>query len=142
MKNTESQKPSKVYLISQESPFETGIHPVQKEYLFEYRGGTRIDTDAVSPLAFPVGYVIEHDDFGVHEMHSDSFEVLNKVVAYPIYTGVDMSHLEGQLLTIIDAAFADDQQRESVKSLVRNTVWGFHSKQEKKVQAMYQSLNQ
>ena len=32
-------------------------------------------------------------------------------------------NLEGQMLTIIDASFPDREQREAVKSLVRQAVW-------------------
>jgi hypothetical protein len=35
----------------------------------------------------------------------------------------DISNLVGQLLTIADASFQDKQQREAVKSLIKNTVW-------------------
>ena len=31
--------------------------------------------------------------------------------------------LEGKLLTIIEAVARDDQQREALKSIIRNTVW-------------------
>lgn len=35
----------------------------------------------------------------------------------------EISNLVGQLLTIADASFQDKQQREAVKSLIKNTVW-------------------
>lgn len=136
----ENEKPSKVYLIRQEQSLNNGIEPVYKDFLFDCENGYRVDKDGTSPLALPVGYVIVHDNYGVHEMHGDNFEVVNNIVSRPIYAGVDISHLEGELLTIIDAAFADKQQRESIKSLIRNTVWQFNSRQEKKIQAMYESI--
>jgi len=39
----------------------------------------------------------------------------------------DISNLVGQLLTITDASFQDKQQREAVKSLIKNTVWDWGS---------------
>ena len=35
----------------------------------------------------------------------------------------EIQHLEGRLLTIIDAAFVDREQRKAVKDLVRKTLW-------------------
>lgn len=143
----ENDKPSKVYLVSQQasdSPSNRVQLPVSKDLLYEYKNGMMIEESpngsSASPVAFPVGYVIEHDNWGVHEQLSDNFERLNNVISNPVYTGVDVSHLEGELLTIVDASFADKRQCESIKSLMRNTIWQFHSRQEKKVQAMYESV--
>lgn len=33
-------------------------------------------------------------------------------------------HIEGKMLTIVDASFPDKDQREAVKSLVRVSLWG------------------
>ena len=35
----------------------------------------------------------------------------------------EISNLVGKLLTIADASFQDEQQREAVKSLIKRTVW-------------------
>ena len=32
--------------------------------------------------------------------------------------------IEGQMLTIADASFVDQEQRRAVKSLIKNTLWG------------------
>lgn len=37
----------------------------------------------------------------------------------------DVSRLIGKLLTIADASFADKQQREGVKSIIKQTVWAW-----------------
>lgn len=147
----ENKQPSKVFLVSQEvsdSPSNKYSLPVSKKFLFDYGGTTQYGkdeqgvTNSASPLSLPVGFVIEHDDWGVHEILSDNFERINNVVSRPVYTGVEVSHLEGELLTILDASFTDKTQRESIKSLVRNTLWQFHSRQEKKIQAMYESAKE
>jgi hypothetical protein len=39
------------------------------------------------------------------------------------YTEYGVSNLEGQILTIIDASFTDQEQRKAVKDLVKQTVW-------------------
>jgi len=36
--------------------------------------------------------------------------------------------LEGQLLTLIEATHADETQRESLKSIIRTTVWNWQRK--------------
>jgi len=41
---------------------------------------------------------------------------------------VKFKHLEGELLTIIDASFPDIKQREAVKSMVRRTLWDMANK--------------
>jgi hypothetical protein len=135
--------PSKVWLISQEP---SGLakagdynRPVKKELLLEYKDGKAIYNAGTEPVTFPVGYVIEHED-GSSWDSWDGFSVKNNLVARPIYDGVDISHLEGELLTIVDAAFADKEQRDSIKSLVRNTLWGFNHRQEQKLQAMCESI--
>lgn len=35
----------------------------------------------------------------------------------------DIQSLEGRVLTIIDAAFVDREQRKAVKDLIRNAIW-------------------
>jgi len=35
----------------------------------------------------------------------------------------EVSYLVGQLLTIVDGSFANKEQRDAVKSLVKKTVW-------------------
>lgn len=133
----ENNKPSKVWLISQESDnFDRKmVRPVKRDLLFEYVPGKQ--------TSYPVGYIIEHnpdEDNHIWNEFSDGFSVPTNIVAYATYTGVDISHLEGQLLTIIDASFVDKQQCESIKSLVRNTLWQFNGNQERKVQEMFKSL--
>ena len=40
-----------------------------------------------------------------------------------LITSEELSRLEGELLTIIDAATEDKERREALKSLIRNTLW-------------------
>lgn len=35
----------------------------------------------------------------------------------------EIQHLEGKLLTIVDAAFVDREQRKAVKDLIRKSIW-------------------
>lgn len=37
--------------------------------------------------------------------------------------GHDISRLQGELLTVVDGAFADPEQRKAVKDLVSQTLW-------------------
>ena len=52
---------------------------------------------------------------------STPFERLNSAFQNESYRITQ--HLEGKLLTIVDASFPDREQREAVKSLVRNAIW-------------------
>ena len=47
-----------------------------------------------------------------------------------IITVSEFSNLEGRLLTHADASFPDQQQREAVKDLVRQTLWNWFDKKE------------
>jgi len=57
----------------------------------------------------------------VKSVGSSPLEQLNRVFQDESYRVTQ--HLEGKLLTIVDASFPDVQQREAVKSLVRNAIW-------------------
>lgn len=35
----------------------------------------------------------------------------------------DIQHLEGKILTIVDASFVDREQRKAVKDLIRRAIW-------------------
>ncbi len=39
----------------------------------------------------------------------------------------EISRLEGQMLTIVDAAISDPVQRKAVKDIVRREIWNFGS---------------
>lgn len=45
-----------------------------------------------------------------------------EMMAHVVWPG-QFGNLEGKLLTIVDASFADTQQRKAVKDLVRQTLW-------------------
>lgn len=53
----------------------------------------------------------------------------------------EVSNLVGQLLTLADASYSDKQQREGVKSLIKQIVWTWgkdwhHAATEEQIQAM------
>jgi len=49
--------------------------------------------------------------------------------------------LEGQLLTLIEATHADETQRESLKSIIRTTIWNWQRKWIKDEVVAYPSEN-
>lgn len=49
-------------------------------------------------------------------------ETINGEVKYEIYSH-NISHLEGQLLTQIDASISDSVNRQALKDIFRQTVW-------------------
>lgn len=136
-------KNSKLWLVSQEADDLSGKYnrPVTKTLITEFYDGRAVSDNSAGPIYFPVGYVIEHqgERGSSWREYDKGFAVQENVYSYPIISGTQISNLEGQLLTIIDTAFQDKEQRESVKSLVRNTLWSFNSKQEDKVKAMFES---
>lgn len=46
---------------------------------------------------------------------------------YALLQYEEIRRLEGQMLTIVDASFTDKEQREAVKSIVRNNIWSWSS---------------
>lgn len=136
-------KNSKVWLISQEADDlkERWNRPVRKELICEFANGNAITEDSSGPLYLPVGYVIEHQNKRGHvwREYDKGFAVEKNTVGYSVISGVEIGKLEGQLLTVIDASFSDKAQCESVKSLVRNTLWGFNKQHEEKIEAMFMS---
>ena len=99
-------------------------------------------------MYFPVGYIIDNPREGDQSRtsswreYSKGFAVPMYTHGYPILTGVEMSNLEGRLLTVIDASFADKEQCSSIKSLIRDTIWTFMNEHERKVVAMYESIKE
>ena len=59
---------------------------------------------------------------------SDKFEAKfgNSVEGFVISHEM-IQQLEGAILTIVDASFANESQREALKSLFRNEIWGWAS---------------
>jgi len=124
---------SKVWLVSQESVLGNGVNAkVSKQKLFEYEPG--------KPILLPIGYVIEHPE-GKGSSYEDvgSYLIDRNLVPRPVVSGVEISHLEGELLTIIDASFADKAQCEAMKSLVRKTLWTFNQRAERKVEEIFKN---
>lgn len=132
----EQKEKSKVWLVSLESDNlgqNAQRKKIKRDLLFEYKSG--------ETLIFPVGYVIEHpkDFTNVWEDYGDGFSRPTNIIANAIYSGVQISHLEGELLTLMDAAFPDKEQGKAIKDLVRQTLWKFNYNQEKKVKAIFES---
>lgn len=48
----------------------------------------------------------------------------NKIVKYIIYP-VQVSSLEGKILTLIDAIILDKEQKRATKDLARQMIWGW-----------------
>lgn len=139
----ESKEKSKVWLVSLES---SGLENKQaKEYkkqkLFEYGGWVHHNDEEREPILFPVGYVIEHpkDFTNVWEDYGDGFSRPTNIVSSAIYSGVNISKLEGELLTLMDASLQDKEQCKAIKDLVRQTLWKFNYNQEKKVKAIFEA---
>ena len=129
----EDNSTSQVWLVSQEQHLANGKNgKISKKLLFEYEPG--------KPLCLPIGYVIKHPD-GKSSSFEDygGFTKQTDLVPRPVISGVEISHLEGELLTIVDASFADKGQREAMKSLIRNTLWTFNQRAERKVEEIFKS---
>lgn len=135
----EEKKKSQVWLVSLE---QSGLEQKQnkkcsKELISEY------GPDQEEPIMFPIGYVLKHpeDWNSAFEDFGDGLIKPVEALSRAIYSGVDISHLEGELLTVVDASFADKQQREAIKSLIRNTIWRFNSSMERRVTEAYKSTD-
>lgn len=53
-------------------------------------------------------------------------EALKPIVEMGFYAAIfyqDIQHLEGKILTIVDASFTDREQRKAVKDLIRRSFW-------------------
>lgn len=131
----ESKEKSKVWLVSLESDSlsQKERKKIKKDLLFEYKPGEE--------LILPVGYIIEHPRSYKHiwEDYGDGFSQPTNIVANAIYSGVQISHLEGELLTLMDAAFPDKEQGKAIKDLVSQTLWKFNYSQAKRVKAIFES---
>lgn len=128
------EKQSQVWLVSQEQHLSNQMNgEIKKELLFEYKSGER--------LVLPVGYVIQHPDGkgSSWEVFGDDFEKRTDLVMRPLVGGVEISHLEGELLTIVDASFADKDQCKAMKDLIRKTLWMWNKRNERKIEEIYKS---
>ena len=76
----------------------------------------------------------EEDYSGVKYVTKEKFEMLLDLYHYEHgkdphyvinfnYVKEIFSHIEGRLLTIVDASIFDKEQRNAIKSLVRQAVW-------------------
>jgi hypothetical protein len=63
-------------------------------------------SNEINPVASPTG--------------DECFE--NKINLHQVQTVI--SDLEGKILTVIDASITDQKQREAIKSLLRQYIWG------------------
>lgn len=132
----ESRDPSEIWIVNLEHQGLEGR--TVKNYGSQLSGTYTPGQKA--PILFPIGYVLKHPN-GTNswEVWDSGFEKRQEVIAYPIYTGSDVGHLEGELLTVIDASFTDKQQCEAIKSLVRNTIWRFNHRKEEEVVEVYKA---
>lgn len=124
----EQQENSQVWLVNLEGGgLENRFGKYSKQMISEY------SSDQKSAIMFPIGYVLKHpEDWKSYQVYR-GFEKSSNLVPRAIYDNVDISHLEGELLTVIDASFADKQQCEAIKSLIRKTIWRFNANQEERV---------
>jgi hypothetical protein len=132
----ENKKPSEIWIVNLEQQMldKNTVHNYSSQLSGTYTPGQK------EPVLFPIGYVLKHDGgANSYEVWDKGFEKQKEVIARPIYDGTDVSHLEGELLTVIDASFADKSQREAIKSLVRNTIWRFNARKEREVEEVFKA---
>lgn len=81
---------------------------------------------------YPIGIVYDHpsDVYGDRE-HAN-------VVGKPISGNPEISDLVGKVLTLADAMFGDKEQREALKSLLKQTLYGYSNDGEERVRQTYQ----
>lgn len=124
----EQQEKSQVWLVNLEGGgLENKFGKYSKQMISEYSSGQK------SAIMFPIGYVLKHPEGWNSYRVYRGFEKSTNLVPRAIYDNVDIGHLEGELLTVIDASFADKKQCEAIKSLVRQTIWRFNANQEERV---------
>jgi hypothetical protein len=125
---------SLVWLISLGNPLDGRYGKYNKQKVGEYTPGD-------DSYQFPVGIVLEHS--GEPHIFTDyeGFEVGKNIVARKLYDTKDISHLEGELLTLADASFTDKNQREAFKSLLKRTLWKFNGHQEEKVEEIFKACD-
>jgi len=51
----------------------------------------------------------------------------HRVHSFPLFSYAIVQQLEGRLLDYIDATYAEKEQREAQKRVVRKLLWGYHS---------------
>lgn len=133
----ENKKPSEIWIVNLESQNLTKqvVKNCSSQLAGTYKPGQE------EPILFPIGYIIKHDDdyTSGYKVYDKGFEKKADVVVRPIYDSSDVSHLEGELLTVIDASFADKSQREAIKSLVRTTIWRFNHRKEEEVEEVFKA---
>lgn len=71
-----------------------------------------VTTGTTGDFASPAGFYIQEVDSDMPSPNG----------VYPVLMYPDIKQLEGQLLTLCDAIFAEEKQCESAKSLVRTTL--------------------
>lgn len=130
----EEKEKSQVWLVNLEGGgLEQRSGKYSKQLVSEYTPGQK------AAIMFPIGYVLKHPEGWNSYQVYRGFEKSSNLVPRAIYDNVDISHLEGELLTVIDASFADKKQCEAIKSLVRQTIWRFNANQEQRLLEVYKS---
>lgn len=82
----------------------------------------KIAEGETADFAFPKGFVV-FDSEQESDGGSSGYVPLGMNGQYPMLQGDDISHLEGQLLTLCDATFTNKEQREAFKGMVKNILW-------------------
>lgn len=128
----EERGPSKVWLVSLQHTLDHTTPKYDKKQIGEYQPG---DEDVL----FPVGIVLQHTGRYGSEVFDDGFEIPRDAAAYKVWDNRDVSHLEGQLLTLAESVISDKEQREAFKSVLRQTLWRFNADCEREVREIYKA---
>lgn len=100
-----------------------------KTLIDEYSSGDKAKATPSGYLRY-IGIAYEHSE-------PNSFEMPGNIpinpIGYALYSPIEVSHLEGELLTLADATFSEKEQREAFKSLLRTTLWKYNRSLERTV---------
>lgn len=80
---------------------------------------------------YPIGIVYDHP----HDVYGDREHA--NIVGKPISGNPEISDLVGKVLTLADAMFGDKEQREALKSLLKQTLYGYANDGEERVAQTY-----
>lgn len=88
---------------------------------------SNLTTETVGPDAtFPVGIVFDMDLRTESEDGNSSEAGRRNIYAVPIFSYQVVQQLEGRLLDYVDATYAEKDQREAQKRVLRKVLWGYH----------------
>lgn len=90
------------------------------------------------PDAFQVIGIQKYTDFEKAN-GEDEKELPNGT--YPVISGTDFDRIYGRLLTLCDAAFTNDKQREAFKDMLKTTLSDWHRRQVDYTFTMAEQLN-